>query len=395
MVAVLVRIFGLSKFDQIEDAVQDALIAAMKKWPFTGVPANPTAWLIQTAKNRMIDVFRRESRSEVIDETFQFETPPDETRYENELREDQLRMIFACCDPTIPADSQVALTLKTISGFSVPEIARAYLANDEAVAKMVTRAKAKLRENVVLEIPSGDQLKARLDAVLRVLYLMFNEGYSASGGDELLRRDLCEEAIRLSRLLLAHPLTNSPKVYALQALFLFQASRIATRMSGDGRLVLLADQDRSKWNSVILMQALDTFRRSAAGDELSSYHLEAEIASLHALAPTYAATDWTRMLVAYDGLLSLHFSPVVSLNRAVVIGELFGSQAALDEITKLSDHYLMTRYDLYHSTKAHFLAKAGCVAEARHSFLRAMDLTNNTALKTFFEEKISELDIQK
>lgn len=392
MVAVLVRIFGIEKIDQIEDAVQDALIVAMKKWPFGGVPANPTAWLIQTAKNRMIDRLRRSSRDRDIDESHPAKTPDDPIRFASELEEDQLQMIFACCHSSIPADSQVALTLKTVSGFSIAEIARAYLANSEAVAKMITRAKAKLRDgNIRLELPAGSDLNERLDTVLRVLYLMFNEGYSASGGDELLRNDLCYEAIRLVRIIAHHPITDMPKVHAAAALFMFQATRIPARTDKDGSLQMLLEQDRSKWDVEMLSAGLEHFGLSAKGDEISTYHLEAEIASLHALSPNYDATDWPRMLEAYDKLLERRFSPIVALNRAVVVGELNGPQAALDELSSLAEHYLMTSFNLYHSTRAYFMARLGRIDQSIESYRRALKLTRNEALRRFFSNKIENI----
>ncbi len=242
MVSILARRFGVANIELIEDSVQDAVVSAMKTWPYTGLPDNQIAWLIQTAKNRVIDQLRREAKSESI-ETSEFDIPddrPDETRFEGELTEDHVRMMFACCHPEVPADApRVALTLKIVGGFSVSQIARAYLAKDETMAKMLTRAKQKLRERLDLEIPSGKELNERLDSVLRVLYLMFNEGYSTSDGADLIRRDICDEAIRLTRILLDHPLTSLPKVHAIISLFLFQASRLSSRTDEFGDLLLL------------------------------------------------------------------------------------------------------------------------------------------------------------
>lgn len=245
MVSILSRIFGIEKIDEVEDAVHDSMIAALKKWPYGGIPENQLAWLIETAKNRMLDQLRRSKRVENIDEDFDISDKHlIDQRFSGEIDEDQLRMIFACCHPAIAADSQVALTLKVVGGFSVSEIARAYLAKDEAVAKMITRAKKSLLV-VPLQIPAGAELNERLDAVLRGLYLMFNEGYTASAGDDLVRIDLCFEAIRLAEIIARHPVTSSPKVHALAALFLFQAARLQARTNHRGELLLLADQDRS------------------------------------------------------------------------------------------------------------------------------------------------------
>jgi RNA polymerase sigma-70 factor (ECF subfamily) len=396
MVSILARNFGVANIELIEDSVQDALVSAMKNWPYSGVPENRSAWLIRTAKNRVIDQLRRGAKSESI-EANEIDIPDervDETRFESELAEDQIRMMFACCHPEVPADSRVALTLKVVGGFSVGEIARAYLAKDEAIAKMLTRAKQKLR-TLDLEIPAGKELSERIDSVLRVLYLMFNEGYSASEGADLIRRDLCEEAIRLARILLCHPQTSLPKVHALAALFMFQAARLSTRADGDGDLLLLADQDRSLWNRGLLAAGLDHFRRAASGEELTEYHIEAEIASLHALAPAYTVTDWERIIACYDTLLARRFSPIFALNRLVAIGETRGAEAAIGDLSELASNYLMTSFNLYHITRAHFLAALGRAAEAIESYTRAVELTKNEAVLRFIRRKIEVLESYK
>jgi RNA polymerase sigma-70 factor (ECF subfamily) len=388
MVSVLSRRFGIVNIELIEDSVQDAIIAAMKKWPYSGVPENQSAWLIQTAKNRVIDQLRRGAKSDSIDaaELELRDDRSEEARFESELTEDQTRMMFACCHPAIPADSRVALTLKIVGGFSVGEIARAYLAKDESVAKMLTRAKHKLR-SVELEIPAGNELNHRFDSVLKALYLLFNEGYSASSGSDLVRHDLCFEAIRLIRIILEHPRTSLPKAHALAALFLFQAARLETRSDDNGDLQLLADQDRSQWDRGMLAAGLEHFRRAATGKELSNYHLEAEIASLHALAPDYASTDWERILHCYDRLQADSFSPVVALNRIVAIGEVRGPEGALSGLAELAKNYLMTSFNLFHLSRGHFLAKVGLSAEAIAAYQRAEELTRNESVLRFIRSK--------
>lgn len=392
MVSVLARHFGIANVGLIEDAVQDAMIAALKKWPYSDVPENQSAWLIQVAKNRVLDQLRRGRKSESIearDLEFQASTNT-ELHFDTELNEDQLRMIFACCHPAIPSDSQVALTLKIVGGFSVAEIARAYLAKEEAVAKLLTRAKQKLR-SVQLEIPSGDKLRERLDSVLRVLYLMFSEGYTASEGDHLLRRDLSFEAIRLTGIIADHPKVSNPKINALAALFLFQAARFPARADGGGELLLLADQDRSKWDTQMIAAGLQQFRMSAAGNEISDYHLEAEIASLHSLAPDFVSTDWMRIIECYNELQSRKFSPVVALNRAVAIGQVDGAEAAMSELSTLAGNYLMTAFNLFHITKAHFLAESGDSDAAMASYERAIELTRNESIRRFLTRRIAVL----
>ncbi|MEO5860448.1 MAG: sigma-70 family RNA polymerase sigma factor [Pyrinomonadaceae bacterium] len=393
MVSVLARKFGVANIELIEDSVQEAMIAAMKTWPYSGMPDNQPAWLIQTAKHRVIDQLRRGAKSESVEER-EFDIPdeaPDETRFESELTEDQIRMIFACCNQFIPADSRVALTLKIVGGFSVGEIARAYLAKDEAIAKMLTRTKQKLRM-LDIETPAGNRLNQRVDSVLRVLYLMFNEGYSASEGADLIRRDLCEEAIRLGLLLSEHPATSLPKVHALISLFLFQAARLSTRIDGAGDLLLLADQDRSCWDRGMLAAGLEHFRRAASGDELTDYHIEAEIASLHAFAPDYSSTDWERIAACYDLLLDKKFSLVVALNRLVAIGETQGPESALTELSLLASNYMMTSFSLYHVTRGHFLAELGRAVEAIESYMQAAELTKNEPILRFIRRKIEMLE---
>lgn len=392
MVSILARKFGVANIELIEDSVQDAMIAAMKSWPYAGIPEKQFAWLMRTAANRVIDSLRRDSRSDPIDagDIDLASDDIDDYRFEGELNEDQIRMMFACCHPGVPADSRVALTLKIVGGFSVGEIATAYLAKNEAIAKLLTRAKRKLR-TLDLEIPAGTQLDVRLDSVMRVLYLIFNEGYSASHGTYLIRRDLCLEAIRLNRILLEHPITGLPRVRAQAALFHFQAARLPTRVDADGDLLLLADQDRSKWDREMLAAGLDHLRRAASGDELSDYHLEAEIASLHSLAADYGSTDWRRILDRYDLLLKRTFSPVVALNRIAAVGEIYGPDRAIEELRDLGLNYLMTSFNLYHITRGHFLTMAGRIDDAIVAYNRALELTQNESVLRFIRRKLAML----
>jgi len=398
MSAVLTRIFGFKKIDLIEDAVQESMIRALRLWGIKGTPDNPTAWLIQVAKNHILDRLRKDSRDVILDDQVrQLESyeqsagSADAVFFENEIREDQLRMIFACCHPSLTPDSRIALTLKTVGGFSVSEIARAFLSNKEATAKMLVRAKRKIREQVdAVAIPEPPEIPRRLDEVLKVLYLMFNEGYSATAGEDAVRSDLCSEAIRLVLLLTRHPLTSKPKVHALAALFLFQASRLPARMEEDGSLVLLAEQNREMWNKNLIAEGLRQLRRSAGGDELSEYHLEAEIASHHAVAPDLASTDWVSVLAAYDELISRRPSPVASLNRAVALAEVRGPDAAIDALSEIKSA-TMEAYYPYHVTLAEMLKRAGRAGEAKKSLEFAAGLIENAAVLRFVEAKIDEL----
>ena len=391
MVSVLASRFGYQHIELIEDAVQDALVAAMKKWPFTGEPENARAWLIETAKNRLIDQLRRTGRSGSIHELAEPATDGVvETAFAGEIEEDELRMIFACCHPSIPPDARVALTLKTVGGFSVSELARAFLSNSEAVAKMLTRAKAKLRQQAI-EVPSQSELSKRRDSALKVLYLMFNEGYAATEGEELVRKDLCFEAIRLAAIVSNHPSTAAPKANALLALFLFQAARLETRIDQNGELLLLEDQDRSKWNKVMLAEGLKHFRRSASGDELSDYHLEAEIAAVHALASDFASTDWERIVDCYDELQKRKFSPVAELNRIVAIEKARGREEATKAFEKLSKTADLSKNAVFHLTHGHLLNLNGKNSRAISAYELAIELSPNLPIRRSLQRRIQEI----
>jgi RNA polymerase sigma-70 factor (ECF subfamily) len=396
MVATLTRIFGIEKLDQVEDAVQEALARALRLWPFQGMPDNPSAWLIQVAKNRLLDRLRRDSRiTDTIDE---IEIPIDEefeVAFANEIRDDQLRMIFTCCHPLIPQDGQIALTLKTVGGFSVSEIARAFLAQESAVTKTIVRAKQRLREfDIKLEMPQPDKLESRLESALKVIYLMFNEGYSALEGEELVRTDLCYEAIRLCELLADHPIIGVAKVQALSALLLFQGARLSARCDAAGELLLLSEQDRSLWDRLMIRQGLYRLRKSASGDEISDYHMESEIASCHALAESFEATDWPRVLHCYEELLRRKPSPVVALNRIVALAKVDGVDRGLAELAELkgfADDRTLHNYYPFHASRGELLREAGRTAEAIEAYQKALGLTSSEPIRRFLLKRISDL----
>src|SRR5882724_4550021 len=283
MVATLTRILGFENLQLAEDVVQDALLKAMQHWAFSGIPRNPSAWLMQVARNQALDAVRRQQnfRTKEQDITVFFEDrsgghhPAESIRFDDEIRDDQLRMMFACCHPDLPRESQVALTLKTLCGFSEEEIAAGFLVSAAAMAKRLVRARQSIRTaGVALEIPAGKDLAERLDAVLQALYLLFNEGYKASHGAELIRQDLCHEAIRLTTLLGAHPAGNQPKTHALLSLMLLSGARLSARVDAEGNLLVLAEQDRSRWDRAMIQRGLHHLNQSAAGDEISEFHLE-------------------------------------------------------------------------------------------------------------------------
>ena len=398
MVASLTRIFGLEHLDLVEDAVQEALLRALRLWPFQGTPGNPTAWLIQVAKNRLLDRLRRETRwqgkqGEIrrsIGALHQSATES-EPAFRREVRDDQLRLIFTCCHPGIPRQSQIALTLKTVGGFSTAEIARAFLAREATVAQRLVRAKRRLKQHgVALEMPPPRQMAERLGPVLEVLYLMFNEGYSTLEGDQLVRTDLCHEAVRLGELLAAHPVTERPAVHALAGLFCFQAARLPTRADADGDLLLLADQDRSRWDPEMLRRGLRHLELSAAGDRISTYHPQAEIAACHALAPSFEQTDWRRILAAYDDLVEIERSPVVALNRTVALANVEGADAALRALDELDNAPELRRYYPLFATRGELLRRLGKHEESVACYQRALTLTPSAPVRRFLKRRIDE-----
>jgi RNA polymerase sigma factor (sigma-70 family) len=397
MVAALTRAFGFDHLQVAEDAMQDALLTAMRSWGLGGVPRNPSAWLMRVAKNRALDILRRETnfRSKEKELTAFFEQHPesaeDSVRFDWEIRDDQLRLIFGCCHPELSREAQVALTLKTLCGFGEREIASAFLTSPAAIAKRLVRARQRIREApITLDIPAGPKLEGRLDAVLQTLYLLFNEGYKASHGDDLVRAELCDEAIRLAEILVEHPVGNRPKTHALLALMLMDAARLSARADSEGNLLLLAEQDRSLWNRPVIARGMAHLNQSAAGKEISEFHLQAGIASCHCAASAYEETDWRRILLLYDMLAEIDRSPVVALNRAVVISNVHGPQVALDAIAAIGSQESLSGYYLYHAVLAHFRYALGDFKKAAIGFRRAAELTNVTSEQAFLRRRLGE-----
>jgi RNA polymerase sigma-70 factor (ECF subfamily) len=404
MVATLTRILGFENLQLAEDVVQDALLKAMQNWAFSGIPRNPSAWLTQVAKNQALDVVRRERnfRSKENEITSFFEHrhggPPDAelARFDGEIRDDQLRMMFACCHPDLTEEAQVALTLKTLCGFGEEEIAAAFLTSTAAIAKRLVRARQRIRESrIPLEIPAGPGLSARLDAVLRAIYLLFNEGYKASQGDELVRRDLCDEAIRLTMLLVEHPSSDQPQTRALLALMLLSGARLSARVDAAGNLLLLAEQDRSLWDRAMIQRGLFHLNRSAAGEEISEFHLQAGIAYCHCTAATYEATDWPRILSLYDLLVGINPSPVIALNRAVAISRVRGPEAAIEALEAIRPRDALENYYLFHAALAQFQLETGETEQAARRFLRALELTGVKSEQAFLARKLEECETRQ
>lgn len=397
MVAALTRAFGPENLDLAEDVVQEALVQALRTWPFRGVPDNPAAWLIQVAKNRALDLLRRNGnlagKEAQIRDWVAAHSPSGSMEPGAEEMDDQLRMIFICCQPAVPREARVALTLKTVGGFGVPEIARAFLAREATVAQRLVRAKHRIREiRPPFAVPPADQLPEALDAVLEVLYAMFNEGHTAGRGAELVRRDVCLEAIRLARLVAEHPGLDTrldrPRAHALAALLLLQGARLSTRVDAEGNLLLLQDQDRSLWDQEMLRAGFDHLERAGRGTDLSVYHLEAGIAACHATAATWEETDWPYILRLYDALLERKPSPVVALNRAVALAQVEGPHAALAALEPLREEPALAGQLPLQITRGELLARAGRSGEAAAAFREALLLEAPEPVRRSVERRL-------
>jgi RNA polymerase sigma-70 factor (ECF subfamily) len=390
MVAALTRWMGARYLDLAEECVQDALVRALETWPFRGVPENPRAWLIQTAKHKALDRLRRERAGQ--DLLPRVEHVLAHPGFGPEI-DDQLGLIFLCCHPALPAESRVALTLKAVGGFGVREIARALLAQENAVQQRLVRAKRQIREQELqfdLLEALGDT--ARQAPVLDVLYLLFNEGYTAHAGEHLLRRDVSEEAIRLARLLLLRPETATPSAYALLSLFLLQSARDAARTDETGALYQLREQDRTKWDAARIREGFACLdRASAAATELTALHLEAAIASVHAIAPKWESTDWATLAGYYDRLLELRPQAVVALNRAVAVAEWRGARAGLDALEPWRDDPTLRHYHLLPAILADLHRRLGHRVEAAAHYAEALRRPASEPERRFLEARLAEL----
>ena len=390
--ATLIRLLG--DFDLAEEAVQNAFAAAIKQWPREGLPANPRAWLVSTGRFKAIDTLRRQARFDAtIKESMkQLEIAEDPAVGEqSEVEDDRLRLIFICCHPALPPDAQVALTLREVCGLTTEEIARAFLTSASTIAQRIVRAKSKIREaRIPYEVPSRADLPNRLDMVLRVIYLVFNEGYSASSGAALTRHDLSTEAIRLARLFLE--LLPEPEAQGLLALMLLHESRRAARTSPDGEIVLLDDQDRSLWNRDQIAEGTALVRRALTSRRFGPYTLQAAIAAIHAESGSSESTDWEEIVSLYDLLLRIEPSPVIELNRAVAVAMRDGPEAGLHLIDAILARGDLEAYPLAHSARAELCRRLGRTSDARASFERALSLTEQDFQRRFLQRRLAELN---
>ncbi|HEV8026228.1 MAG TPA: DUF6596 domain-containing protein [Stellaceae bacterium] len=388
--AWLARLLGPSRLELIEDAVQDAFGAALARWPFSGVPEKPAAWLAIAARNKALDLLKREAKLGPLDESAAWRlglSDPEETG----RLDDTLALMFVACHPALERDEQIMLTLKTVCGFGVAEIARAYLSTAEAVTQRLVRAKRKIREiGLAFELPQGRELEERLPALIAAIYLLFNGGYTSGDGETLMTRELCAEALRLATLLIEHPVTSIGECHALFALLSFHHARAEARTSDEGALILLAEQDRGRWDHALIARGFAHLKKAMSSVALTTLHLEAAIAAAHAAAPSFAATDWHTIAHHYRALEELKPTPVVRLNAAIAEAHAEGPARGLAQLDILAGERKLGRYALYHSARGTLLSQIGRSTEAAEAFQKALDCPINDAERAFLTQKLHD-----
>jgi RNA polymerase sigma-70 factor (ECF subfamily) len=398
LVAALTRIFGVHNLALAEDVAQDAFCRALEVWKLRGVPENPSAWLMATAKNRALDRVRRERTaftfapelSRHLDSEWTL-TPAIDEAFDSEIiRHEQLRMMFSCCHPRLPEDAQLALILNILCGFGAPEIAAAFLTGRAAIEKRISRGKKVLAEAKRLFDLADADSATRLATVQRALYLLFNEGYHGASAATPVRAELCEEAIRLTALLSEHPLGATPATHALAALMCLHAARLPAKLDAAGDLSAMGEQDRSRWDAARVVEGLALLKRSARGDEVTSYHVEAAIAAEHASAPTFAATNWGVIVSLYDKLMAITPSPVVALNRAIAVAELDGVERGLDALRTIDDSERLSEYPFYRAAFGELELRRGDGAAAVKHFQAALAVARSELERRFLEKRIAE-----
>ncbi len=391
--------FGPQNLQLAEDTVQDTLLKAFNTWKINGLPQNPSAWLFTVARNKVIDVLRQQKKQNEISKNL---TPLLQSEYSlvptvqelvntNTINDDQLRMMFVCCHPALSTEAQVSLILKTLCGFSVTEIAKAFVTGYDTIEKRLTRARQSFRENnVQFELPSAPDLDNRLDNVLLAIYLLFNEGYNSTQHEDLIRKDLMQEAMQLCELICRSSAVNHSKANALMALICFTASRSEARLDAEGNILLLKQQDRSKWNVSLIEKGIHCLESSAADEQVSKYHLEAGIAYEHAIAESYPQTNWKNILQCYDLLIKLYPSPIIELNRAIVISELYGPAEAIKAIENISQLATLKKYYLLPATLGELYVQIKNHQKANQYFAQAMELTRSAAEKKLLQQKMKD-----
>jgi RNA polymerase sigma factor (sigma-70 family) len=396
MVAALTRIFGVHNFALAEDVVQDAFCRAMEVWKFRGVPENPAAWLMATAKNRALDVLRRERTARtfapdlgrLLESEWTLAPVVEELFEPHAIKDDQLRMMFSCCHPRLPEPAQVALVLHILCGFSVGEIAGAFVSGKAAIEKRLTRSKKVLAGSKNLFDLADADISVRLAAVQRALYLLFNEGYHGASAESAVRANLCQEAMRLAELLRQQPLTCTPATLALSALMCLHAARLPARLDASGDLKTLFDQDRARWDQSLVAEGRKLLELSASGSELSEYHVEAAIAAVHASAPRAEDTDWSAIVDLYSTLLKLRPSPVIALNRAIAIAQKNGPERGIAEIQAIQDQERLAKYPFYSAALGELELRRGRSEAARGHFQAARALARNATERRFLKERL-------
>lgn len=400
LVSVLTKLFGPQNLQLAEDVVQETLLKALDTWKINGLPENPSAWLFTAARNKAIDVLRRQKTQHQYAKSItpllqsEYTLLPTVKEFVNDahIEDDQLKMMFVCCHPQLSAEAQVAVILKTLCGFSVSEIAKAFVTNYDTIEKRLYRARQSLKENnVSFELPPKAELDQRIENVLTAVYLLFNEGYSSTHHEDLIRNDLVQESIRLAELISKSKLVNTGSAHALLSLIHFTASRTDARLDKEGNILLLKEQDRSKWNREMMGKAISHLQSSAVSENLSRYHIEAGIAFEHAKAVTYDETNWQNILHYYDVLLKILPSPVVALNRAIVIGELHGATEAINTIESIENINLLKKYYLLPTTLGELYRKLNQNDKALTYFEEALLLTQSAAVKKLIQQKIEAL----
>ena len=398
LTSVLTRIFGVHNLELAEDVVQDTLLEAIEIWNYKGVPEHPVPWLYKVAKNKALNIvnrekYKREYSSEVahfLKSEWTANAALNNLFSETEIQDDELRMMFTCCHPSISSDSQISLTLKTLCGFSISEIARAFLTSEENINKRLVRARQKIRDDKIpFEVPDALHIERRLESVLQAIYLLFNEGYSASTGNDLIRYELCGEAIRLAEIIAINPVINDKSnVFACLALMYLNASRFESRQNSKGEILTMAEQDRSLWDRSLMQKGFYYLERSAIDGNISVYHILATISAYHCSAVDFESTDWKSILLLYDKLIHADRSPLILLNRTVALSKVAGVDRAIEELKKIEDNPAIRSYHLLYSTMAEFYMQSNKLTEAAEYLKKAINLSLIQAEKELLQKKL-------